>query len=41
MYLNQSAIDQTLAVAGSMAPGSEIVADYMLPAGLRDAAARG
>jgi methyltransferase (TIGR00027 family) len=38
MYLNQSAIDQTLAVAGSLAPGSEIVADYMLPGGWRDAA---
>jgi methyltransferase (TIGR00027 family) len=38
MYLSQSAIDQTLAVAGSLAPGSEIVASYLLPAGLRDAA---
>jgi methyltransferase (TIGR00027 family) len=38
MYLTRSAIGQTLAVLGSFAPGSEIVVDYMLPAGLRDAA---
>jgi methyltransferase (TIGR00027 family) len=38
MYLEQSAIEQTLAVTGGFAPGSEIIVDYMLPAGRRDAA---
>ncbi len=38
MYLEESAIEQTLAVIGGFAPGSEIIVDYMLPAGLRDAA---
>jgi methyltransferase (TIGR00027 family) len=38
MYLERDAIGQTLAVAGGLAPGSEIVLDYMLSAGLRDAA---
>ena len=38
MYLEESAIGQTLAVTGGFAPGSEIVVDYMLSAGLRDAA---
>src|SRR6266567_3399838 len=38
MYLEGSAIEQTLSVAGGFAPGSEIVVDYMLPAGLRDEA---
>ncbi len=38
MYLEESAIEQTLAVTGGFAPGSEIIVDYMLPAGLRDAA---
>ncbi|MFY9934103.1 MAG: SAM-dependent methyltransferase [Streptosporangiaceae bacterium] len=38
MYLEASAIERTLAVLGGFAPGSEIVVDYMLPAGLRDAA---
>jgi methyltransferase (TIGR00027 family) len=38
MYLEESAIDATLAVIGGFAPGSEIVVDYMLPAGRRDAA---
>ena len=38
MYLEASAIEQTLAVTGGFAPGSEIIVDYMLPAGLRDAA---
>jgi methyltransferase (TIGR00027 family) len=37
MYLSQEAIGQTLAVIGGLAPGTEIIADYMLPAGLRDA----
>ena len=38
MYLEEGAIAQTLAVTGGFAPGSEIVMDYMLPAGQRDAA---
>ena len=38
MYLERSAIEQTLFVAGGFAAGSEIVVDYMLPAGLRDEA---
>jgi methyltransferase (TIGR00027 family) len=38
MYLEESAIEQTLAVTGGFAPGSEIIVDYMLPARLRDAA---
>jgi len=38
MYLSGSAIDGTLQTLGSLAPGSEIVADYMLPEGDRDAA---
>jgi methyltransferase (TIGR00027 family) len=38
MYLDSSAIEATVSVLGGFAPGSEIVVDYMLPAGLRDAA---
>ena len=38
MYLSENAISATLAQVGSFAPGSELVADYMLPAGLRDEA---
>ncbi len=38
MYLTESAIDAALAVVGGFAAGSQIVADYMLPAGWRDAA---
>lgn len=38
MYLEREDIARTLAVAGSLAAGSEIVVDYMLTAGLRDAA---
>jgi methyltransferase (TIGR00027 family) len=38
MYLSRPAIGQTLAVIGDFAPGTELIADYMLPAGLRDAA---
>jgi methyltransferase (TIGR00027 family) len=38
MYLEEDAIARTLAVTGGFAPGSEIIVDYMLPAGLRDAA---
>jgi methyltransferase (TIGR00027 family) len=36
MYLTREAISQTLAVIGDLAPGTEIVADYMLPAAMRD-----
>jgi methyltransferase (TIGR00027 family) len=38
MYLDADAIERTLAVIGGLAPGSELIVDYMLPAGLRDAA---
>jgi methyltransferase (TIGR00027 family) len=38
MYLDTDAIEQTLAVIGGFAPGSELIVDYMLPTGLRDAA---
>jgi O-methyltransferase involved in polyketide biosynthesis len=38
MYLDSSAIEATVSVLGGFAPGSEIVVDYMLPAGLRDTA---
>jgi len=36
MYLTEPTIGQTLAEIGGLAPGTEIVADYMLPADLRD-----
>jgi methyltransferase (TIGR00027 family) len=36
MYLTQPAISQTLAELGTFAPGTELITDYMLPAGLRD-----
>jgi methyltransferase (TIGR00027 family) len=39
MYLTEQAIAQTLADLRALAPGSEIVADYMLPPPLRDEAA--
>jgi methyltransferase (TIGR00027 family) len=38
MYLTRAAIGRTLAAVGRLAGGTEIIADYMLPAGLRDAA---
>jgi methyltransferase (TIGR00027 family) len=38
MYLEEHAIEQTLSVTGGFAPGSEVIVDYILPAGLRDAA---
>ena len=38
MYLDESAVEATVAVLGGFAPGSELVVDYMLPAGMRDAA---
>ena len=37
MYLTQAALAGTLAEIGRLAPGTEIVADYMLPAEMRDA----
>jgi methyltransferase (TIGR00027 family) len=36
MYLTRDAIAATLAAVGALAPGTEIIADYMLPAELRD-----
>lgn len=36
MYLTQEALRRTLTELGSLAPGSEVIADYMLPAALRD-----
>jgi methyltransferase (TIGR00027 family) len=36
MYLTEAAIGQTFAELGGFAPGSQVVADYMLPAHLRD-----
>jgi methyltransferase (TIGR00027 family) len=36
MYLTRPAIEQTLGELGRLAPGSELVADYMLPEKLRD-----
>jgi len=38
MYLDQGAIERTASVLGGLASGTELVVDYMLPAGLRDAA---
>jgi O-methyltransferase involved in polyketide biosynthesis len=38
MYLDEGALEETVAVLGGLAPGSELVVDYMLPTGLRDAA---
>ncbi len=38
MYLTRPAIERTLAAVARLAPGTELIADYMLPAGLRDAA---
>ncbi len=37
MYLTGEAISRALADLGQLAPGTELVTDYMLPAGLRDA----
>ncbi len=36
MYLTIAAIGQTLAEIGGFAPGTQLIADYMLPAALRD-----
>lgn len=41
MYLTRKAILATLTVLGGLAPGSEIVADHLLPPELRDAAGNG
>jgi methyltransferase (TIGR00027 family) len=38
MYLTQEALGRTLAELGMLAPGSQVIADYMLPAELRDEA---
>jgi methyltransferase (TIGR00027 family) len=38
MYLTADAVAQTMAVVGRLAPGSELIADYMLPAEMRDEA---
>jgi methyltransferase (TIGR00027 family) len=38
MYLTREAIDDTLAMVGGLAPGTEIVTDYFVPPDLRDAA---
>jgi methyltransferase (TIGR00027 family) len=36
MYLDQDAIGRALSFLASCAPGTELIADYMLPAGMRD-----
>ena len=36
MYLDVHAISATLAALSAFAPGTEVIVDYMLPAGLRD-----
>ena len=38
MYLTQDAVADILTAVGRLAPGTELIADYMLPAGLRDEA---
>jgi methyltransferase (TIGR00027 family) len=38
MYLTTQAIGRTFAELTQLAPGSEVIADYMLPAGMRDEA---
>ena len=38
MYLTPDAIAQTMTVVGGLAPGSELIADYMLPEHMRDEA---
>jgi len=39
MYLDDHAIRDTLSALAGCAPGTELIVDYMLPAGLRDVAA--
>ncbi len=36
MYLDDHAIHDTLSVLSGCAPGTDLIVDYMLPAGLRD-----
>jgi len=38
VYLTRAAISHTLAAIGALAPGTELIADYMLPAVMRDTA---
>ena len=38
MYLTQGAVGETLAAIGGFAPGTEVIADYMLPEDMRDEA---
>ncbi|MBN1170590.1 MAG: class I SAM-dependent methyltransferase [Micromonosporaceae bacterium] len=38
MYLSQTTLDATLAAVGDLAPGTELIMDYVLPKHLRDAA---
>ena len=38
MYLTPGAIAQTMTAVGGLAPGSELIADYMLPEHMRDEA---
>jgi O-methyltransferase involved in polyketide biosynthesis len=38
MYLTRAAIGRTLGEVGGFVAGTELIVDYMLPAGLRDAA---
>ncbi len=38
MYLDRRGVGQTLSALANCAPGTELIADYMLPAGLRDKA---
>ncbi|MEU2606996.1 class I SAM-dependent methyltransferase [Streptomyces albus] len=38
MYLSPEAIGQTLSVISGFAPGTELIVEHLLPAGLRDAA---
>jgi methyltransferase (TIGR00027 family) len=38
MYLTPDAIAQTMTVVGGFAPGTELIADYMLPEDMRDEA---
>ncbi|WP_239311674.1 MULTISPECIES: SAM-dependent methyltransferase [unclassified Frankia] len=41
MYLPIEVVDQTMALVGGLATGTEIVVEHMLPANLRDAAGQG
>jgi O-methyltransferase involved in polyketide biosynthesis len=37
MYLSRPAVEDTVATLGGFAPGTELILDYLVPAGLRDA----